>query len=478
MKVLFAASECVPFAKTGGLADVVGTLPQVLAKEGLEVSVIMPLYRDIPQVYKDRIQHVMYMYVNLGWRRQYCGIEMMELDGIHYFFIDNEYYFGRDSIYGHGNDEGERFGFFCRAVLEALPHIGIPDILHCNDWQTGMIPMLLKTQYQYLTQYAKIKTVYTIHNLQYQGVFAWSWISEMLGVGDEYFDVGQLEYYGCINFMKGGIRFGDYLTTVSPTYAEEIKSPWMGEHLDGVIRDRGDQVMGILNGIDTKEYDPRTDRFLAHHYDETTLHTKEKIKRSVRDELGLYQTDGPLIAMITRLAPQKGIDLVEYALDEIMKSGAQLAVLGMGDAHYVDFFKWAQWRYSGMCAVRCEMNEWLAHQLYAGSDMLLMPSQFEPCGLSQMVAMRYGTIPVVRETGGLKDTVVPYNEYTGEGNGFSFGPFNSHDMLQSIWLAQRFYHEKPVWERIQKQAMASDFTWGKSAREYKKLYESLQQDTF
>lgn len=474
MKIYFVASECVPFAKTGGLADVVGTLPKALAERGADVGVILPKYREIGERYGEQIKHIMYMYVNLGWRRQYCGIETIHMDGIDYYFVDNEYYFGRDSLYGSGDDEGERFGFFCRAVLEMLPHIGMPDILHCNDWQTGMIPALLEMQYRrQFYQYSALKTVFTIHNLQYQGIFPWGWVAEMLGIEDRYFTPDALEYYGCINFMKGGIAFADFVTTVSPTYAQEIKGPWQGEHLDGLIRSRAGSVVGILNGIDLEEFNPETDKQIQRNYSAATLEDKAENKRALQKELGLFESDGPMIAMVTRFVPQKGIDLVEYALDDIMKTGAQFVVLGMGDAQYVDFFRWAQWRYEGNFAARIEMNHPLAHRIYASADMLLVPSQFEPCGLSQMIAMRYGTLPIVRETGGLKDTVVPYNQYTGEGNGFSFSTFNAHDMLHIIRLAQTCYADKGLWRQLQTQAMGADFSWDRSAAEYMALYTTM-----
>jgi starch synthase len=474
VKVYFVASEGVPFAKTGGLADVVGTLPKALAAQGADVAVILPKYREITERYGGQIKHIMYLYVNLGWRRQYCGIETLCLDGIDYYFLDNEFYFGRDGLYGNGDDEGERFGFFCRAVLEMLPHIGMPDILHCNDWQTGMIPALLEMQYRrQFYQYSALKTVFTIHNLQYQGIFPWGWIAEMLGIEDRYFTPDALEYYGCINYMKGGIAFSDYVTTVSPSYAQEIKGPWQGKQLDGLIRSRGDAVVGILNGIDLQEFDPKTDPHIAQTYSAEELDKKTENKYALQRELGLVEGDAPLIAMVTRFVPQKGIDLVEYAMDDIMKTGAQFVVLGMGDAQYVDFFRWAQWRYEGNFAARIEMNNPLAHRIYAGADMLLMPSQFEPCGLSQMIAMRYGTLPIVRETGGLKDTVEPYNQYTGEGNGFSFSTFNAHDMLHIIRLAQTCYADQALWRRLQIQAMNSCFSWERSAAEYIALYHAV-----
>lgn len=475
MKILFAASECTPFIKTGGLADVAGTLPAALARAGADARVILPKYRDIPQCWKERMRSLLSFYVNLGWRRQYCGIDYIELDGVTYYFVDNEFYFGRDKVYGSGQEEGERFGFFCRAVLETLRHIGFfPDVLHCNDWQTGMIPALLKMQYQGDDRYRAVKTVYTIHNLRYQGLFSWKYIEELLGIEERYYSPDMLEYYGCLSFMKAGVVFGDEITTVSPTYAGEIQTAYYGEKLDGLMRARSGNLSGILNGINPAEYNPADDMWLPVHFSADDLSGKALCKADLQREMGLeVRPDVPLIGMITRLCDQKGLDLVECVLDDIMQRDVQIMLLGKGDEHYQDLFSWAAWRYQGRLACRIELNNPLSHRIYAACDMLLMPSQFEPCGLTQMIAMRYGTIPIVRETGGLKDSVKPYNKYEDSGNGFSFCNYNAHEMLAKIDDAIGYYRQGEVWERLMLRAMGSDFSWDRSAQKYMELYEKL-----
>ena len=474
MKVLIAASECVPFIKTGGLADVAGTLPIALKKRGIQVSVILPKYHDIAQSYRDEMKHVVNFYVNLGWRRQRCDIEMLVLDGIPYYFVANEFYFGGPGVYRSGIEEGERYAFFCRAVLEALPHIDIPDILHCNDWQTALIPVLLEIQYRNIAQYREMKTVFTIHNLLFQGTFPLDWMEEMLGLDDKYLSSDYLEYFGNINFMKGGIVFANLVTTVSPTYAEEIQLPYRGETLDGIVRANAHKLRGILNGIDIKKYNPKEDPIIPVNYTWRSYNRKEENKKQLQNELGLLQNNTPILAIISRLTAQKGMDLIERVLADIMSADVQLVVLGKGDSRYEDLFKWAQWRYGNMFSLRLELNEELAHRIYAGADMLLMPSEFEPCGLSQMIAMQYGTLPIVRETGGLKDTVIPYNEYTGKGNGFSFANFNAHEMLYVINCAIQLYREnKEAWAALARQAMRTDFSWDKSAQNYINLYSEL-----
>ena len=475
MKILFAASECMPFVKTGGLADVVGTLPNVLARSGEDVRVILPKYSAIAQKYKDEMKDLLYFFVNLGWRRQYCGIQTLERDGVTYYFVDNEYYFARGSIYGSGDEEGERFGYFCRAVLEALVHIGFqPDLIHCNDWQTGMIPALLKTHYRDNEFYKDIRTVYTIHNLRYQGIFPWMYIDDLLGIGPEHFNEDELEYYGCISFMKGGIVFSDAVTTVSPTYAQEIQTAYYGERMDGLLRKYSGKLTGILNGIDPEEYNPREDPVIPAHFTSRSLKNKAECKAALQKELGLeVRPEVPVVAIVSRLVDQKGIDLIECVLDDIMRQDLQFVVLGMGEERYHELFAWAQWRYKGRFATRIELNHALSHRVYAGADMFLMPSQFEPCGLSQMISMRYGTIPIVRETGGLKDSVVPYNKYTDEGNGFSFANYNAHEMLFSIERAVKYFGDAEMWERLRKRAMKANFSWDASAKKYLKLYAKV-----
>ena len=475
LKVLFVASECTPFVKTGGLADVIGTLPNALAGMGMDVRVIIPKYRDIPAYWRDQFQNLLYYYVNLGWRRQYCGIQYLKRHGVTYYFVDNEFYFGRDDIYGNGPEEGERFAFFNRAVLEALPHIGFqPHIIHCNDWQSGMVPFLLKTQYGLIDHYQGIRSLFTLHNLRYQGIFDWSMISDLLGIPHRYFASDMLEYYGCASFMKAGLVFSDHITTVSPTYAKEIQEPYYGERLDGLLRARSAELTGILNGIDPAEYDPRNDMWLETHFSPSDPAGKADNKRSLQRDLGLKERDDvPIIALISRLVDQKGLDLIECVLDDIMRENLQLVILGRGEEHYQEMLHWAGWRYQGRMAVRLELNNPLSHRIYAGADMMLIPSQFEPCGLTQMLAMRYGTLPIVRETGGLKDSVQPFNRFTGEGNGFSFANYNAHEMLYTIRAALSAYQDDATWQRLMQNAFASNFSWRRSAKHYETLYHSL-----
>jgi len=476
MKVLFAASECVPFVKTGGLADVVGALPKEIKRAGVDVRVILPLYRDIPRELRAQMAHRRYFYVNLGWRRQYCGIEELQYAGITFYFVDNEFYFGRPYVYGLGGDEAERFAFFCRAVLETLPHVDFfPDVLHCHDWQTGLIPILLEAQYRALPLYQNIRTMFTIHNLQYQGQFPIAYVEDLLGLGDWAYTSDKLEFYGNCNYLKGGLTYAGEITTVSPSYAREIQTPYYGEKLDGLLRARAPFLSGVLNGIDTEEYDPLSDPNIPATYDAKNKTGKRKCKRALQQQLGLEQRDDvPLIGMVSRLSGQKGFDLVERVLPDIMAEDIQLVVLGKGDEKYADLLGWAQWKFQGRLAARIEMNHALAHQIYAGADMFLMPSLFEPCGLSQLISLRYGTLPIVRETGGLRDTVQSYNEFTGEGNGFSFANYNAHDMLAVIRRAIAYYREdKPVWKKLMARAMSGEYGWDQSAGKYVELYERL-----
>lgn len=475
MKVLFAASESVPFVKTGGLGDVIGSLPACLARLGVDVRVILPKYRDVDAQWKGEMKHVLHFYISLGWRRQYCGIEMIEHDGVIYYFVDNEFYFARESIYGSGNEEGERFGYFCRAVLEALPHLNFePDVLHCNDWQTGMIPALLLAQYRDIGFYARIRTVFTIHNLKFQGIFPYALMDDMLGLGERYFTPDALEFYGNLSFIKGGLVFSDVITTVSPTYAREIQMPYYGEHLDGLLRARSNVLSGILNGIDTERYNPRTDPYIAQNYSARALKGKAVCKIKLQEELGLEKRENvPIISIITRLTEQKGLDLIERVLGDIMSLDVQMIVLGMGEEKYSEAFCWASWRFQGRMAARIEHNDALAHRIYAGSDIYLMPSKFEPCGLSQMISMRYGAVPIVRETGGLADSVKPYNEHDGTGNGFSFANYNAHEMLHTIERAYALYQDKDAWGKIVLSGMNARFSWERSAKHYLSLYNKL-----
>ncbi len=476
MKILFTTSECVPFIKTGGLADVVGALSPVLAKKGNDVRVILPLYSAIPEEYVNQMKHELDFEVDLGWRKQYCGIESLVYNGVTYYFVDNKYYFGRSYIYGMGGDEHERFGFFCRGVLNCLPLIGFqPDIIHANDWQSGMIPALLRIQYDQLPFFSSIRTVFTIHNLQYQGIFGIQDVQDVLSLDDEYYTDDKLECYGCANFMKAGLVYSDEITTVSPSYAEEIQTAYYGERMDGLLRAKKNHLSGVLNGIDIIEYDPEHDPLIPARFTVDDLSGKAECKKALQAELGLdADPDTPIIAIISRLNNQKGLDLVDRVISEIMDEKVQLVVLGMGDAKYVNLFSWAEQQYAGKVAARFKMDGALAHRIYAGADMFLMPSQFEPCGLSQMISLRYGTLPIVRETGGLRDTVLSYNEATGAGNGFSFFNYNAHDMLYVIRRAVFFYREKKdVWKLLQHRAMTGDYSWAHSAEMYLSLYKDM-----
>ena len=471
MKILFTSSECVPFVKTGGLADVVGSLAPVLAKQGHDVRVMMPMYTAIPQQWQEKMQFLLHFDVQLGWRRQYCGVQMLKKDGVIYYFLDNKYYFGRPYIYGLGGDEYERYGFFCRAALNALPLLEFqPDVLHAHDWQSGMIPALLKIQYAHLPFYADIRTMFTIHNLQYQGVFGIPQVQDVLGV-----DANVVECCGAANYMKAAIAFADEITTVSPSYAEEIQTAYYGERLDGLLRSRAAHLSGILNGIDVREYDPANDSAIAQTYSAEHTDGKAACKRALQMELGLdVHPDTPIIAMIGRLSNQKGLDLVDRVINEILDENVQLVVLGLGDAKYFNLFSWCEQSYPGRMAARFRMDGALAHRIYAGADIFLMPSQFEPCGLSQMIAMRYGTVPVVRETGGLRDTVLSLNEFTGDGSGFTFFNYNAHDMLYVIRRAVNTDREDAkTWATLRTRGMTGEYSWDRSAQTYLKLYESL-----
>ncbi|PLS09645.1 glycogen synthase GlgA [Neobacillus cucumis] len=477
MKVLFAVSECVPFVKTGGLADVAGALPKALQDLGTEVRVILPNYSLIPEKFKKSFQFHKEIHVQVGWRNQYCGIFKGEQDGITYYFIDNEYYFYRDSLYGH-YDDGERFSFFCKAVLECIPHLDFnPDVIHSHDWHTGMVNFLLDAHYRLNPLYKDIKTVFTIHNLQFQGIFPYSVMSDLLGLNQQYFNNEQLEFYGDVSFMKGAIVASDIVTTVSPTYKEEIQYPYFGERLDGLLRKHRNKLIGIVNGIDDTVYNPEGDRDLAVSYDIDSLEGKAKNKQELQHYFGLVELETtPIIAMVTRLTNQKGLDLVLRVFRDLIKEDVQFIVLGSGDPHYENFFNQMEQEYPNQVGVYLGFNEALAHQIYAGADLFLMPSQFEPCGLGQLLALQYGTIPIVRETGGLNDTVQSYNEFKGTGNGFTFKNFNAHDMLHTVRRAISFYHQKDTWNRLVQNAMSQDYSWLQSAKKYNEIYEWLLLD--
>ena len=473
MKVLFTVSECVPFIKSGGLADVAGSLPKELKRLGTDVRVIMPKYGSISEEFKQEMKRVAEFTVQVGWRNQYCGIEELSYNGITFYFVDNEQYFKRDHLYGYF-DDGERFAFFNHAVLQGLAQIQFyPDVIHCHDWHTGMIPFLLKKKYQMIKEYAEIKSVFTIHNLQFQGIMPKGALNDLLNLDDRYFNMEELEFYGNINFMKGALVAADKITTVSPTYLKEIQTDYFGEKLNGVLVKRNEDLSGILNGIDEDIYNPETDLNLVKNYSTATIHDKEENKRSIQQKFGLPQSDVPLIAMITRLTKQKGLELVQAVFHEIVSENIQMIVLGTGDPEFEQFFREMEGMYGEKFKAYIGFNEDLAHQLYAGADLFLMPSKFEPCGLGQLIALKYGTVPIVRETGGLNDTVQPYNEFSGEGNGFSFTKFNAHDMLYTIRRAIYFYQEQEIWDQLIISAMEMKYSWAQSAFKYNQLYSGL-----
>lgn len=475
MQIVFASAECAPFVKTGGLGDVAGSLPAALVRAGAEVIVMVPKYATIKDEYKAQMEHFADFYVSLGWRNEYCGLEKLERDGVTYMFVDNERYFARDYPYGFF-DDGERFAFFSKAITESLQHLPAGfecDILHCNDWQTALAPVFLREFYQGLPLYDRVKTVFSIHNVAFQGQFSDTVMEDILGVAHIPAAATQLRCDACsINYMLGALRYADAITTVSPTYAGEIQTPEFGEGLDGVLRERSYALQGILNGIDVAAFDPSTDKRIAANYTVDDRSGKAVCKAKLQEELGLeIRDDRPLMVMVTRLTRQKGMDLVMYALDRILSGGVQVAVLGTGDRDYEDGLRYFQDKYPGTMAARIEFDPALSQRMYAAADMFLMPSKFEPCGLSQIIAMRYGTLPIVRETGGLKDTVIPYNEFTGEGTGFSFTNFNGDEMGDAVFRAARlFWDNRDAWNQLVTQAMSQDFSWTRSADKYLDLY--------
>ena len=475
MQIVFASAECAPFVKTGGLGDVAGSLPAALVRAGAEVIVMVPKYATIKDEYKAQMEHFADFYVSLGWRNEYCGLEKLEHDGVTYLFVDNERYFARDYPYGFF-DDGERFAFFSKAITESLQHLPAGfecDILHCNDWQTALAPVFLREFYQGLPLYDRVKTVFSIHNVAFQGQFSDTVMEDILGVAHIPAAASQLRCDACsINYMLGALHYADAITTVSPTYAGEIQTPEFGEGLDGVLRERSYALQGILNGIDVAGFDPATDKRIAANYTVDDRSGKAVCKAKLQEELGLeVRDDRPLMVMVTRLTRQKGMDLVMYALDRILAGGVQVAVLGTGDRDYEDGLRYFQDKYPGTMAARIEFDPALSQRMYAAADMFLMPSKFEPCGLSQIIAMRYGTLPIVRETGGLKDTVQPYNEFTGEGTGFSFTNFNGDEMGDAVFRAARlFWDNRDAWNQLVTQAMSQDFSWTRSADKYLDLY--------
>lgn len=477
IRVWFASSEVAPFAKTGGLADVAGSLPKALKKLGADIRVVMPKYRQIPKEYTEKMTFLGYTMVDLTWRKQYCGVYSLEHDGVTCYFLDNEYYFYRDWYYGM-YDDGERFAFFSKAILEVLPLIGFkPHIIHLNDWQTGLVSVLLDAHYRDYREngfFKKIHTVFTIHNLKYQGIFPKQMMDEVIGLDWKYFNPDGVEFYDDINYLKAGLAYSTVLTTVSRTYAEEIKTDFYGENLQGLIRRRASDLYGIVNGIDYESNNPETDERIYRKYSVHDLEGKYENKRRLQQDTGLeVRPDTPLVAIISRLTQQKGFDLIEYMMPELMDLDIQLIILGTGEQRYENHFRWAQSRYPGRVSANICYDPVLAQRIYAGSDMFLMPSLFEPCGLSQLFSMRYGTVPIVRETGGLKDTVVPYNKYTGEGTGFTFANYNAHEMKDAVVRAIETYRDREKWRKLVISCMSQDFSWERSAREYMQLYNMI-----
>ena len=481
IKVLYAASEAVPFAKTGGLGDVAGSLPQALKHAGADVSVIMPKYSSIPDKYKSAMTHVADFGVPLGWRQAvYCGIEHLRHDGVDFYFVDNEDYFKREGLYGHF-DDGERFAFFSKAICEAI--LRVPelrcDVVSCNDWQTALVPVFLREFYRDTAECGGVKCVFTIHNVKFQGQYSDFVLGDILGLAGVPAAAGQLRSdASSINYMRGAVLYSDRISTVSPTYAWELQTDFFGEGLDDIFRARCTVLEGILNGIDTHEWNPATDKLIAATYSPLRLAGKASCKRALQRECGLDEDpDRPLVVMIGRLTDQKGLGLVTYNMGRIMSRSVQMVVLGTGDANYEEEFRALEAAYPGQMCARITFDSDLSHRMYAGADILLMPSEFEPCGLSQMIAMRYGTIPVVRETGGLRDSVTPYNKFTGEGTGFSFANINGEEMGDALMEAcELFWTDKPAWEHLQKQGMHANFSWEKAAERYMEMYYGLRPD--
>lgn len=480
LKVLFVAAEAVPFAKTGGLGDVIGSLPKELKQQGNDVRVILPKYQNIPEEYKQQMVFKNKFMVQVGWRQKYCGVLELEYQGIIFYFIDNEDYFKRHSFYGY-DDDAERFGFFCRAVLESLTIINfVPDVLHCHDWHTGMVSVLLDAHYRHLPEYKHIKTLFTIHNLRYQGVFSKGILHDILSLDWKYFNQDGVELHNSVNFMKGGLAYSNMISTVSRTYAQEIQNPYFGEQLDGFLRKRQHDLVGIINGIDYEEYNPATDKKIGTNYNVGSLPNKSKNKLQLQEQLGLtVNADIPMVAIVSRLVGPKGMELMEYILVDMLKHmsidnyDAQLVILGTGEARYENFFKYMAWQYPSKISANIMFDEALARQIYAGADLFLMPSLYEPCGIGQLIAMRYGCLPIVRETGGLQDTVEPYNQYTGAGNGFSFANYNAHELLDTINMALALYKNKQEWNKVVNNAMNSDYSWQSAAKQYQEVYEKM-----
>lgn len=476
MNILFATSESSPFAKTGGLGDVAGSLPAALREKGVDARVIMPLYRCIPQEYKDKMRYINHIYIDMAWRKQYAGIFEMEYNGCIYYFVDNEFYFNGDTPYSYIHLDCEKFIFFSKAVLSLLPTINFrPDVINCNDWQTGPIPVFLDT-FQDNPFFRGIKTVMTIHNLKFQGRWDFGAIKDVMGISDYYFTSDKMEYYKDANLLKGGIVYASKVSTVSESYAEEITTAEYGEGLDSLLSARRGDLIGIVNGISYDEWNPSTDKMIYENYTaRTAVKKKAENKMKLQAELGLpVDADKMMIGVVSRLTDQKGFDLMAYKIEELCNGGAQVVVLGTGDEKYENLFRHYAWKYPDRFSAQIYFSNEMSHKIYAASDVFLMPSRFEPCGLSQLISMRYGTLPIVRETGGLKDTVTPYNEYTGEGTGFSFANYNADEMLSIVWYAMDiYYNKKAEWKKLIANAMAADYSWDVSADKYIRMYSEM-----
>lgn len=476
MKVLFATSECAPFVKTGGLGDVAGSLPQALREKNVDARVVLPLYNCIPQKFKDQMKYIDHIYIDMAWRKQYCGIFELNYNNCIYYFIDNKFYFSGDKPYDYIHLDCEKFIFFSKAVLSILPTIGFrPDVINCNDWQTGPIPVFLDT-FQDNEFFRGIKTVITIHNLKFQGRWNFKGIKDAMGISDYYFTPDKLEYYKDANLLKGGMVYASKISTVSDTYAVEITTPHYGEGLDALLRARRQDLVGIVNGISYDDWNPSKDEFLAKKYTTRTVKAgKAACKLALQREMGLPEDpDKMVIGIVSRLTDQKGFDLIAYKLEELCNGGCQIVVLGTGDEQYENLFRHYSWKYPDRFAAWITYSNEMSHKIYAGCDAFLMPSAFEPCGLSQIISMHYGTLPIVRETGGLRDTVIPYNKYTGEGTGFSFSNYNADEMLGCIWNAMDvFYNDKNAWGELVKHAMETDYSWNVSAEKYIDMYCDL-----
>ena len=475
--IFFVASECMPFVKTGGLADVVGSLRKHLDKRYFDCRVILPLFSFMPQRFKDMLRYKTHFYMDYNWNNYYVGVLEMDYDGIHYYFIDNQDFFSCDKPYAGMPYDIYRYGFFCKAALSAMPNLDFrPDVIHCHDWQTALIPVYLNDSFQANPYFQGIKTVMTIHNLKFQAIWDIKTVKSIVGLPEYYFTPDKLEYKTDANLLKGGLVYADAITTVSKTYAEEIKMPYYGEGLDGLLRARAHDRRGIVNGIDDNEWNPATDNIIYHNYDPFNFRNEKwKNKTALQWDLGLnVDSNAMLIGIVSRLTDQKGFDLIAYVMDELCQDAVQFVILGTGEERYENMFRHYAWKYGGKVTAQIYYNEALAHKIYAGCDAFLMPSQFEPCGLSQLISLRFGTLPIVRETGGLKDTVWAFNEYENTGTGFSFANYNAHEMMATVRYAERIYYDRrEQWNQIVERAMAQDFSWGSSAHEYQDLYDWL-----